>query len=92
LPVFSGAVAAVQQPAPCACLAAHLQAGLRARPDPPCPALPAQAEIAAEKDGYRATRHQSFVGTGYFDELAQTVTRGRASTAALTGSTEEEQF
>jgi isocitrate lyase len=32
------------------------------------------------------------VGTGYFDELAQTVTRGTASTCALTGSTEEEQF
>jgi isocitrate lyase len=58
----------------------------------PSPPSPLQAEIAAEKDGYRATRHQAFVGTGYFDELAQTVARGSASTCALTGSTEEDQF
>ena len=30
-----------------------------------------QAEFAAEKDGYTATRHQREVGTGYFDEVAQ---------------------
>jgi isocitrate lyase len=49
-------------------------------------------EFASEKDGYRATTHQKFVGTGYFDELAQTIGGGQISTAALTGSTEEEQF
>ncbi len=42
--------------------------------------------------GYRAVKHQSFVGTGYFDQVAQTITQGTASTAALSGSTEEEQF
>ena len=42
--------------------------------------------------GYRAVKHQSFVGTGYFDQVAQAITSGAASTAALAGSTEEEQF
>ena len=28
-----------------------------------------EAEFAAEKDGYTATRHQREVGTGYFDEV-----------------------
>jgi isocitrate lyase len=42
--------------------------------------------------GYRAVKHQSFVGTGYFDLVASTVTAGHASTTALHGSTEEEQF
>jgi isocitrate lyase len=49
-------------------------------------------EFAAEKQGYTATRHQGFVGTGYFDDLAQVIAAGTASTTALTGSTEEEQF
>ncbi|HSG40761.1 MAG TPA: isocitrate lyase, partial [Thermoanaerobaculia bacterium] len=40
--------------------------------------------------GYRAVKHQSFVGTGYFDHVAQVV--GSTSTVALAGSTEEEQF
>jgi isocitrate lyase len=59
-------------------------------PAPP-PTAP-QNEFAAEKDGYRATTHQRFVGTGYFDEIAQKVAGGLASTCALTGSTEEHQF
>ena len=46
----------------------------------------------AEEYGYSAVRHQRFVGTGYFDEVAQTIAGGGASTIALTGSTEEEQF
>ncbi len=50
------------------------------------------AEFAEEKNGYDATKHQRFVGTGYFDELAQKIAEGTASTTALTGSTEEEQF
>jgi len=50
------------------------------------------AEFGAEKLGYTATRHQGFVGTGYFDDLAQVIAAGTASTTALTGSTEEEQF
>jgi isocitrate lyase len=46
----------------------------------------------AESAGYGAVRHQRFVGTGYFDEVAQTIANGQSSTVALTGSTEAEQF
>ena len=51
-----------------------------------------EAEFALEKEGYRAVKHQSFVGTGYFDALAQAFAGGELSTTALKGSTEEEQF
>ena len=49
-------------------------------------------EFAAERDGYRAVKHQEFVGVGYFDEVAQTIAGGKSSTTALEGSTEKEQF
>lgn len=42
--------------------------------------------------GYRAVKHQAFVGTGYFDALTQAIAAGASSTTALTGSTEAEQF
>ena len=51
-----------------------------------------EAEFAAEEHGYTATKHQREVGAGYFDEVAQIVAGGAASTTALTGSTEEAQF
>jgi isocitrate lyase len=51
-----------------------------------------RAEFASEAAGYTATRHQREVGTGYFDLVAQTLSGGQASTAALAGSTEAEQF
>jgi len=51
-----------------------------------------EQEFASEIDGYRATKHQVFVGTGYFDALTQTISGGASSTTALSGSTEEEQF
>jgi isocitrate lyase len=51
-----------------------------------------QREFAAESFGYTATRHQREVGTGYFDEVAQTISEGKSSTTALDGSTETEQF
>jgi isocitrate lyase len=52
-----------------------------------------QAEFAREREaGYQAVKHQRFVGTGYFDQVAQCVAGGKSSTTALTGSTEEEQF
>ncbi|MGQ9926393.1 MAG: isocitrate lyase [Chloroflexaceae bacterium] len=51
-----------------------------------------QAEFAAEKDGYTATRHQHEVGTGYFDEVNLVISGGASSTTALAGSTEAEQF
>ncbi len=51
-----------------------------------------QAEFAAEKDGYTATRHQREVGTGYFDQVAEVISGGKASTLALEDSTEAHQF
>ncbi|MBI4164677.1 MAG: isocitrate lyase [Acidobacteria bacterium] len=48
--------------------------------------------LRAKECGYSAVRHQQFVGTGYFDQVAQIVAHGNASTTALKGSTEEEQF
>jgi isocitrate lyase len=49
-------------------------------------------EFAREKDGYTATKHQREAGTGYFDQVLTTITGGEAATAALSGSTEAEQF
>lgn len=51
-----------------------------------------EAEFAAEKHGYSATRHQHEVGTGYFDDVAQVIAAGLSSSTALRGSTEREQF
>jgi len=51
-----------------------------------------QQEFADEKLGFRAARHQSFVGAGYFDAVQNTIMAGQSSTTALSGSTEEEQF
>jgi isocitrate lyase len=51
-----------------------------------------EEEFASEADGYTATKHQREVGTGYFDEVLKAITGGDAETAALHGSTEEEQF
>ncbi|HEY2956303.1 MAG TPA: isocitrate lyase [Candidatus Eisenbacteria bacterium] len=44
------------------------------------------------RHGYAAVKHQSFVGTAWFDEVARVVSHGESSTAALEGSTESEQF
>jgi isocitrate lyase len=49
-------------------------------------------EFAMESAGYTATKHQREVGAGYFDKVSQVVAGGNASTLALAGSTEEEQF
>ncbi len=51
-----------------------------------------EREFALQSKGFRAVKHQSFVGTGYFDTIQTVVTAGNASTTALAGSTEEEQF
>lgn len=51
-----------------------------------------EREFALQKHGFRAVKHQSFVGTGYFDAVQTIVTAGKSSTAALVGSTEEAQF
>ncbi|UOQ72060.1 isocitrate lyase [Hymenobacter cellulosilyticus] len=51
-----------------------------------------EREFALQKQGFKAVKHQSFVGTGYFDAVQSVVSSGKASTSALVGSTEEAQF
>jgi isocitrate lyase len=52
-----------------------------------------EKEFSREREyGYEAVKHQRFVGTGYFDDVTQTISGGIVSTLALLGSTEEEQF
>jgi isocitrate lyase len=51
-----------------------------------------EKEFALVSKGFKAVKHQAFVGTGYFDAVQNTVMNGKASTAALKGSTEEAQF
>jgi isocitrate lyase len=51
-----------------------------------------EREFRMEQDGYSATRHQREVGAGYFDLVSNVVSAGEASTLALVGSTESEQF
>jgi isocitrate lyase len=51
-----------------------------------------QKEFAAAERGFTAVKHQREVGTSYFDEITTVVTGGKASTTALHGSTEDEQF
>jgi isocitrate lyase len=50
-----------------------------------------EAEFAAAEKGFTAVKHQREVGTGYFDAVTTTI-ESQASTAALRGSTEDEQF
>jgi isocitrate lyase len=51
-----------------------------------------QREFAAQELGYGAVTHQRFVGTGYFDQIAQVVSGGCSSTTAMKDSTEAAQF
>jgi isocitrate lyase len=52
-----------------------------------------EAEFASEREHqYSAVKHQRFVGTGYFDAVQNVISSGTASTTALAGSTEAEQF
>ncbi len=51
-----------------------------------------EEEFRAEPEGYGAVKHQSFVGTSYFDDVAQVLSGGLTSTLAMEGSTEAEQF
>ena len=52
-----------------------------------------EAEFASEREHqYSAVKHQRFVGTGYFDAVQNVISSGTASTTALAGSTETEQF
>jgi hypothetical protein len=52
-----------------------------------------EKEFSREREyGYEAVKHQRFVGTGYFDEVQMLISGGLSATAALAGSTEDEQF
>jgi isocitrate lyase len=50
-----------------------------------------EKEFAAASRGFTAVKHQREVGTGYFDSVTTTI-EANASTSALKGSTEDEQF
>lgn len=54
--------------------------------------LQEQEFLSEKRFGYRAVKHQQFVGTGYFDDITQVIAGGTASTTAWNGSTEDEQF
>ena len=49
-------------------------------------------EFEAEPAGYTAVKHQAFVGTEYFDEVATVISSGTSSTTAMGESTETAQF
>lgn len=51
-----------------------------------------QKEFAMQDDGFKAVKHQSFVGTGYFDAVQNIIQQGNSSTVAMTNSTETAQF
>ena len=51
-----------------------------------------EAEFTAEKSGYEATKHQEFVGTGYFDAVTEIASQGQSNTLGMKGSTEKDQF
>ncbi|WP_374400436.1 isocitrate lyase [Flavobacterium sp.] len=51
-----------------------------------------EKEFALQAEGFRAVKHQNFVGTSYFDEVQNTVTAGLSSTVAMKDSTETAQF
>lgn len=52
-----------------------------------------KSEEKLETDlGYKALKHQAFVGAGYYDAVTETVTGGECEITALKGSTEEAQF
>jgi len=50
-----------------------------------------EAEFKAAEKSFTAVKHQREVGTGYFDAVTTTI-EALASTGALKGSTEDEQF
>ncbi len=51
-----------------------------------------EREFALQKDGFKAVKHQGFVGTSYFDSVQNIVTSGTSSTVAMKDSTEATQF
>lgn len=51
-----------------------------------------EREFALQKEGFRAVKHQNFVGTSYFDALQTVITAGNSSVVAMKNSTEAAQF
>ncbi|WP_185154398.1 isocitrate lyase [Fulvivirga sp. M361] len=51
-----------------------------------------EREFALQDKGFKAVKHQAFVGTQYFDTVQNIVQQGSSSTTAMSGSTEEAQF
>lgn len=51
-----------------------------------------EREFAMQAQGFAAVKHQTFVGTGYYDEVQNLVSAGSSSTTAMHGSTETAQF
>ena len=51
-----------------------------------------EREFALQKQGFKAVKHQGFVGTSYFDAVQNTVTIGKSTTTAMKDSTETAQF
>ena len=51
-----------------------------------------EREFGLQEAGFKAIKHQTFVGTQYFDMVQNTVQQGASSTVAMAGSTEEAQF
>lgn len=51
-----------------------------------------QREFALQSKGFAAVKHQSFVGTQYFDYVQNVVQQGQSSTVAMADSTETAQF
>lgn len=51
-----------------------------------------EREFALQSAGFTAIKHQSFVGTQYFDMVQNTIQQGQSSTVAMKESTEAAQF
>jgi isocitrate lyase len=51
-----------------------------------------EREFALQAQGFKAVKHQGFVGTSYFDAVQNTVTIGKSTTTAMKDSTETAQF
>jgi isocitrate lyase len=51
-----------------------------------------QREFSLQPAGFKAVKHQSFVGTGYFDTVQNIIQQGTSSTVAMDNSTETAQF
>lgn len=49
-------------------------------------------EFKLADQGFKAIKHQQFVGTGYFDMLNDVISQGQSNSNAMSDSTEEQQF